>query len=116
MAAYCVSEPGCGSDVNGITTNAVAKGDDFIINGNKMWITGAGHANWFFVLGRTQKDAKASEAFTGFIVDGDSPGIILGRKEDNMGQRCVDGEVLILQISHPAGYRWEIATCLHRAS
>lgn len=65
-----------------------------------MWITGAGHANWFFVLARTEyyllitldthndsKNAKASKAFTGFIVDGDSAGLSLGKKEDNMGQR-----------------------------
>ncbi|EDQ85008.1 uncharacterized protein MONBRDRAFT_29714 [Monosiga brevicollis MX1] len=90
IAAYCVTEPGCGSDVNGVQTSAVQKGDDWVINGNKMWITGAGHANWFFVLARTDKDAKASKAFTGFIVDGDTPGITLGRKEDNMGQRASD--------------------------
>eukprot|EP00730_Choanoeca_flexa_P000382 TRINITY_DN10177_c1_g1_i4.p1 TRINITY_DN10177_c1_g1~~TRINITY_DN10177_c1_g1_i4.p1 ORF type:complete len:354 (+),score=55.38 TRINITY_DN10177_c1_g1_i4:84-1064(+) len=90
IAAYCVTEPGCGSDVNGIQTSARKEGDAFVLNGNKMWITGAGHANWFFVLARTEKDAKASQAFTGFIVDGDTEGIVLGRKEDNMGQRASD--------------------------
>lgn len=52
----------------------------------------AGYANWFFVLARTNPDpkAKASEAFTGFIVDRDTPGVSVGRKEWNMGQRCSD--------------------------
>ena len=47
-----------------------------------MWITGGGIANWYFVLARTNPDPKAptGKAFTGFIVDGDTPGIIRGRK------------------------------------
>jgi len=90
IAAYCVTEPGAGSDVAGVQTTAVKKGNDWVINGSKMWITGAGHANWFFVLARTDKSAKAGQAFTGFIVDGDTPGISLGKKENNMGQRCSD--------------------------
>lgn len=57
-----------------------------------MWITGGGHAKWFFVLARTDPDPKvpAGKAFTAFIVDGDSPGITRGKKEINMGQRCSD--------------------------
>jgi acyl-CoA dehydrogenase len=57
-----------------------------------MWITNGGYANWFFVLARTNPDPKApaSKAFTGFVVDGDSPGITRGRKEWNMGQRASD--------------------------
>ena len=46
MAAYCVTEPGAGSDVAGAKTKAVKKGDEWILNGNKMWITNAGVANW----------------------------------------------------------------------
>ncbi|KAI8072547.1 acyl-CoA dehydrogenase/oxidase [Gongronella butleri] len=90
MASYGVTEPGAGSDVAGLTTNAVKKGDKWVINGQKMWITNAGHANWFFVLARTDAAAKTSNAFTGFIVDADTPGITLGRKEINMGQRASD--------------------------
>lgn len=57
-----------------------------------MWITNAGFANWYFVLARTNPDpkAKTSEAFTGFIVEKDTPGVIVGRKEWNMGQRASD--------------------------
>lgn len=92
LAAYCVTEPGAGSDVGGVITKAEKKGDEWIINGQKMWITGAGVANWYFVLARTNPDPKApaSKAFTGFIVERDTPGVIPGRKELNMGQRASD--------------------------
>jgi len=92
IAAYCVTEPGAGSDVSGLKTTAVQYGEEWVINGNKMWITGAGVANWFFVLARSDPNpkAKTGEAFTGFIVEADSPGVILGRKEWNMGQRASD--------------------------
>ncbi|KAG9264719.1 medium-chain specific acyl-CoA dehydrogenase, mitochondrial [Astyanax mexicanus] len=92
MCAYCVTEPGAGSDVAGIKTRAVKKGDEYIVNGQKMWITNGGKANWYFLLTRTDPDPKcsASKAFTGFIVEADTPGIQLGRKEMNMGQRCSD--------------------------
>lgn len=82
MQAYCVTEPTAGSDVAGIRTKAEKKGDHYILNGQKMWITNGGVANWFFVLARTSSDPKtpAGKAFTGFILDADTPGITLGRK------------------------------------
>ncbi|GFY46092.1 medium-chain specific acyl-CoA dehydrogenase, mitochondrial [Trichonephila inaurata madagascariensis] len=90
ICAYCVTEPGAGSDVAGIKTHAEKKGDKYIINGQKMWITNGGVANWYFVLARTNPDLKcpANKAFTGFIVDADTKGITKGRKEWNMGQRA----------------------------
>ncbi|CAH1271872.1 ACADM [Branchiostoma lanceolatum] len=92
LGAYGVTEPGAGSDVAGIKTKAVKKGDEYILNGQKMWITNGGHANWYFVLARTSDDPKmpAGKAFTGFIVDRDSEGVTPGRKEWNMGQRASD--------------------------
>ena len=90
QAAYCVTEPGAGSDVAGIKTKAEKKGDEWVINGNKMWITNGGVANWYFVLAKTDPDAPAGKGFTGFIVDRDTPGITVGKKEINMGQRCSD--------------------------
>lgn len=92
VAAYCVTEPGAGSDVAGIKTRAEKKGDEYIINGQKMWITNGGVANWYFVLARTNPDPKcpASKAFTGFIVERETPGLTPGRKEMNMGQRASD--------------------------
>merc|ERR1711884_641139 len=92
MCAYGVTEPGAGSDVSGVKTRAEKKGDEWVINGQKMWITNGGVANYYFVLARTNPDPKcpASKAFTGFIVDGDTPGVMPGRKELNMGQKCSD--------------------------
>ncbi len=89
IASYCVTEPNAGSDVRGIKTEAVRDGDEYIINGSKMWITGAGHAEWFFVLAYTNKKAGYN-GMSGFIIDADSEGIELGKKEMNMGQRCSD--------------------------
>ncbi|XP_077370763.1 medium-chain specific acyl-CoA dehydrogenase, mitochondrial [Festucalex cinctus] len=92
MCAYCVTEPGAGSDVAGVKTRAVKTGDEYVVNGQKMWITNGGKANWYFLLARTNLDPKCptNKAFTGFIVDADTPGIQIGRKEMNMGQRCSD--------------------------
>ncbi|XP_061834899.1 medium-chain specific acyl-CoA dehydrogenase, mitochondrial [Nerophis lumbriciformis] len=92
MCAYCVTEPGAGSDVAGVKTRAVKKGDEYVVNGQKMWITNGGKANWYFLLARTDPDPKCptNKAFTGFILDADTPGVQPGRKEMNMGQRCSD--------------------------
>ncbi|XP_070581804.1 medium-chain specific acyl-CoA dehydrogenase, mitochondrial-like [Ptychodera flava] len=92
LCSYAVTEPEAGSDVAGIQTRAVKKGDEYVINGHKMWITNTGFANWYFLLARTSPDpkAKAGGAFTGFIVDADTPGIQPGKKESFMGLRCCD--------------------------
>ncbi|XP_003374975.1 putative acyl-CoA dehydrogenase [Trichinella spiralis] len=98
LAAYCVTEPGAGSDVAGVKTKLTKKGDEYILNGQKMWITNGGYANWFFVLARSHPDpdAPASQAFTALLVEGDSKGVVRGKKatllvvEWNMGQRCSD--------------------------
>lgn len=97
VASYCVTEPGAGSDVAGISTRAEKKGDKWVINGNKMWITNGGHANWYFVLAKTDPSAKPTSSMSGFIVDGDSPGIVKGKKEINMGQRCSDTRMITFE-------------------
>jgi len=99
VAAYCVTEPGAGSDVAALKTKAEKKGDEYILNGQKMWITGGGHATWYFVLARTNPDPKASagKAFSGFIVDANAPGVSKGRKEINMGQRCSDTRAITFE-------------------
>jgi len=89
IAAYAVTEPGAGSDVASIQTTAVKDGDDYIINGSKMWITGAGKADWFFVLAYTDKEA-GYKGMSAFIVEASSDGLSLGKKETNMGQRASD--------------------------
>jgi len=102
QAAYCVTEPGAGSDVAGIGTKAVKQGDKWVINGSKMWITNGGVAQkcdggWYFVLAKTDGAAKAGQAMTGFIVDANTPGITVGRKEVNMGQRCSDTRAITFE-------------------
>jgi acyl-CoA dehydrogenase len=89
FCSYGVTEPGAGSDVAGLKTIAVKQGDKYVLNGQKMWITGAGHASWFFVLAKTDKDA-GHKGMSGFIVDADAAGITIGKKENNMGQRASD--------------------------
>jgi len=90
MCAYCVTEPQAGSDVAGVKTSAVKKGNEWKLNGSKMWITNGGKANWYFVLARSDMTAPAGRGFTGFVVDANSPGISVGKKEINMGQRASD--------------------------
>jgi len=82
VQAYCVTEPGAGSDVAGVRTKAVRKGDEYVLNGQKMWITNGGVAHWYFVLARTAEDSSCPphKALSGFIVDADSPGVIKGKK------------------------------------
>ncbi len=90
LCAYAVTEPGAGSDVQGLKTTAVKKGDKWVLNGNKMWITNAGVARWFFVVALTDPEKKARGGMTAFIVESDWPGVTVGKKELNMGQRCSD--------------------------
>jgi acyl-CoA dehydrogenase len=97
LAAYAVTEPGAGSDVAAARTTAVRKGDVWVINGEKMWITNGSVANWFFVLAKTDPERGTGSAFTGFIVDADTPGITVGKKEWNMGQRCSDTRAITFE-------------------
>lgn len=89
LASYAVTEPGAGSDVAACTTTAIRDGDEYVINGSKMWITGAGHADFFFVLAKTDPEA-GYRGMSGFVVEKDATGFSLGKKETNMGQRCSD--------------------------
>jgi len=90
MCAYAVTEPGAGSDVQGLRTTAVKQGDKYILNGNKMWITNAGVADWYFVVALTDPEKKARGGMTAFIVEREWDGVSVGKKEMNMGQRCSD--------------------------
>ncbi|MFZ4739331.1 MAG: acyl-CoA dehydrogenase family protein [Bradymonadia bacterium] len=89
FCAYCVTEPDAGSDVVGGRTRAELRGDKYILNGEKMWITNGDKANWYFVLAKTDPTA-GHRGMTAFIVDRDSPGIEVSQKLWNMGQRASD--------------------------
>jgi acyl-CoA dehydrogenase len=93
FAAYCVTEPAAGSDVAGIKTVAKRIGNDYVLNGQKMWITNAGVASWYYVLAYTDPSA-GHKGMSAFIVPADAPGVSVGKKEMNMGQRASDTRAL----------------------
>ncbi len=69
------SEPGSGSDLASLQTRAVSDGDDYIINGSKIWTSGADHADWMFCLIRTDPDAPKHEGISFILFDMKSPGV-----------------------------------------
>ena len=89
LASYGVTEPGAGSDLAACKTTAIRDGDEYVINGSKMFITGAGHADFFFILAKTDPDA-GYKGMSGFVIETGAKGFSLGKKEVNMGQRCSD--------------------------
>ena len=89
FCAYAVTEPGAGSDVAGIKTLARKVGNDYVINGQKMWITNAAQANWFFLVAYTDP-AAGYGGMTAFVVPAETPGIAVGKHEEKMGQRASD--------------------------
>jgi len=87
IAAFCLTEPGAGSDAAAIKTTAVWQEDHWILNGNKLWITNGGFAGFFTVFARTgAKDGPGK--MTAFIVTRDMPGVSIGPHEDKMGLRA----------------------------
>src|SRR5262245_9274408 len=89
LAAYCVTEPQAGSDVQGIKTTARKAGGDYVLKGQKMWITNGSVADWYFVVAYTDP-AQRFKGMSAFVVPRDSPGIEVGKKEQNLGQRASD--------------------------
>jgi acyl-CoA dehydrogenase len=86
LASFCLTEPDAGSDVSGMRTSAVRKGDKYVINGSKCFITNGGYANWYTVYAKTDKDA-GHRGISCFIVPKDA-GVVVDKKEDKMGQRA----------------------------
>jgi alkylation response protein AidB-like acyl-CoA dehydrogenase len=84
LGAFCLSEPGSGSDAASMKTTAVKRGDRYILNGTKMWITNGPIAHHFIVTAVTEPEAKAFGIST-FIVDRDCPGFAVGQHIDKMG-------------------------------
>ena len=96
MASYATTEPDAGSDVAGMKTRFVQKGDDFVLNGQKCWITNASFAS-FYVVFATSNAEKRHKGIAAFIVDRDTPGLRVGKKEDKMGQRASDTAQIFLE-------------------
>jgi len=95
-ASYATTEPDAGSDVAGLQTRAVKHGDDWVLNGQKCFITNASFASWYVIFATTDP-SKRHKAIMAFLVDRDAPGVSLGKKEDKMGQRASDTATVILE-------------------
>jgi acyl-CoA dehydrogenase len=86
LASFCLTEPDAGSDVSGMKTTAVKKGDKWVINGSKCFITNGGYADWFTVYAKTDKDA-GHRGISAFVVPKDDT-VTVDKKEDKLGQRA----------------------------
>jgi acyl-CoA dehydrogenase family protein 9 len=89
IAAFCLTEPGAGSDAAAIRTSAARSGGHWILNGEKIWITNGGFADFFTVFAKTPGTGAAGKAsMTAFVVTRDMPGVSVGPHEDKMGIRA----------------------------
>lgn len=88
IAAFCLTEANAGSDAASLKTKAVKEGDNWILNGEKIWITNGGMADFFTVFARTDADAGGKAKITAFIVTKDMAGVSSGPHEDKMGIRA----------------------------
>ncbi|MBW7846514.1 MAG: acyl-CoA dehydrogenase family protein [Bacteroidales bacterium] len=89
LGAFLLSEPEAGSDATSQRTIAEDKGDYYLVNGTKNWITNANSASYYVLIAQTDP-SKKHKGITAFIVEKDSPGITLGPHEDKMGMRSSD--------------------------
>ncbi len=88
LASFCLTEPDAGSDVAGMKTTAVLKGDKYILNGSKCFITNGSYADWYTVFAKTDKEAGGHNGMTAFVVDRNLDGVTVDKKEDKLGQRA----------------------------
>ncbi len=95
------SEPGSGSDLASLQTRAVRDGDDFVINGQKIWTSGAHMADWMFMLARTDPDAPKHRGITYFLLDMKSPGVTV-RPLINLANNHGFNEVFFEDVRVPA--------------
>jgi len=87
MGAFGLTEPSAGSDAGSTKTTAVRDGDEWLLNGSKIFITNGGEAEIYVVLARTDKDAKKHHGISAFIVEKDTAGFSFGKKEQKLGIR-----------------------------
>jgi acyl-CoA dehydrogenase len=86
LASFCLTEPDAGSDVSGMRTTAVRKGDKYVLNGSKCFITNGGYADYYTVYAKTDKEA-GHRGISAFVVERDW-GVVVDKKEDKLGQRA----------------------------
>jgi acyl-CoA dehydrogenase len=95
LCSFGLSEPDAGSDVARIKTTAERRGDDYVLNGSKTFISNAGHAAWTVVFAKTDP-SKGHRGLSAFIVPMDAPGVTVEKHLDKMGQRSTDTSAFAL--------------------
>ncbi len=105
VAAYCLTEPNAGSDVQGIKSTAIQKGDKYILNGHKRFITNGEVAKFLTVFAQTDP-TKGSRSLTALVVPADSPGIEIKPHLEKMGQKAsVQNEIIFTDVEVPVENR-----------
>lgn len=87
MGAFGLTEPSAGSDAGGTKTTATLDGDEWVLNGSKIFITNGKEAETYIVFARTDKEAKKHHGISAFILEKGTPGFSFGKKEEKMGIR-----------------------------
>ena len=98
--SFALTEPGAGSDSAALTTSAVLGGSGWILNGTKRFITSAPYAGVFVVWAVTDKAAPKGKGISCFLVEAGTPGLIVGRAEQKMGQHAAETNEVILEQCH----------------
>lgn len=89
LACYALSEPNAGSDAQNLQTTAVKRGDRWILNGQKVWITNADRADWILTFAANDRALRARGGITAFAVERKSKGVRIGAVDDKMGLRAM---------------------------
>ncbi|MBO1272969.1 acyl-CoA dehydrogenase family protein [Shewanella sp. 4t3-1-2LB] len=104
LASYCLTEPGAGSDAASLTTRATRDGDEYLLNGNKCFISGAGATELLIVMART--GAAGAKGISAFAVPADAQGVSYGKAEEKLGWNAQPTrQISFEQVRIPAGYR-----------
>ena len=96
FAAYALTEPAAGSDAGALECRAVQHGDDWVLNGQKIYITNGSWASWYVVFATVDPSLR-HKGIMAFVVDRDTPGVSIGKKEDKLGQRASDTSTIIFE-------------------
>jgi len=97
LLSFGLTEAGAGSDAGGTRTTAVLDGDQWVLNGTKMWITNSHYAGALIITAKTDMEATGSRGISAFIVPTDTPGFTVEKKEDKLGMRASDTAPLTLE-------------------
>ena len=97
LLSFGLTEAEAGSDAGGTRTTAVKDGDDWVLNGSKMWITNSHYAHGLIITAKTDLEAEGSRGISAFIVPPDTPGFTVEKKENKLGMRASDTAPLTLE-------------------